>query len=68
MASKDREQAERIAWRQMFWWLKAQLALVDMGMVESAEVLMPYMLAPDGRTFFDTYKPRMLEAPKPAGS
>jgi hypothetical protein len=63
MAEKDREQAERVAWRQLFWWLKSQLALIDLGMVETAEVLMPYMLGPDGRSFFDTYKPRMLEAP-----
>lgn len=66
MAAKDRDQAERIAWRQMFWWLKSQLALIDLGMVESAEVLLPYMLGPDGRSFFDTYKPRMIAAPQGA--
>jgi hypothetical protein len=66
MAAKDREQAERVAWRQLYWWLKAQLAMIELGMVESAEVLLPYMLGPDGRSFFDTYRPRMLEAPKGA--
>lgn len=66
MAAKDREQAERVAWRQLFWWLKSQLALIDLGMVESAEVLMPYMLGTDGRSFFDTYKQKMIEAPGPA--
>jgi len=64
MVAKDREQAERVAWRQLFWWLKSQLALIELGMVESAEVLLPYMLGHDGRSFFDTYKPRMLAAPK----
>jgi len=64
MAAKDREQAERVAWRQLYWWLKSQLAMIDLGMVETAEVLMPYMLGTDGVSFFDTYKPRLLEAPK----
>lgn len=64
MAPKDREQAERVAWRQLYWWLKSQLALIDLGMVEAAEVLMPYMLGPDGRSFFDTYRPKMLAAPE----
>ena len=63
MATKDREQAERIAWRQLFWWLKSQLALIDLGMVQAAEVLMPYMLAGDGRTFFEIHGPKLLEAP-----
>jgi len=63
-AEEDKEQAERIAWRQLYWWLKSQFALIDLGMVETAEVLMPYMLAKDGRSFFDTYKPRLLDAPK----
>jgi hypothetical protein len=63
-AAKDREQAERIAWRQLYWWLKSQLALIDLGMVESAEVMLPYMLGSNGHSFFDSYKQKMLEAPK----
>ena len=66
MAGKDRAQAQRVAWRQLYWWLKSQLALIDLGMVETAEVLMPYMLGPDGVSFFDTYKPRLLESGKAA--
>jgi hypothetical protein len=62
MVAKDREQAERIAWRQLFWWLKSQLALIDLGMVQSSEVLMPYMLGSDGRTFFEIHGPKLLEA------
>jgi len=60
MADRDREQAERIAWRQLYWWLKSQLALIDLGMVQAVEVLMPYMLAADGRTFFETHGPKLL--------
>lgn len=64
MAEKDREQAERVAWRQVYWWLKAQLALIQLGMVEAGEVLMPYAIGNDGRTFWETYKVKMLAAPK----
>ncbi len=65
-AVKDREQAERVAWRQLLAWIQAQFALIQTGMVESAEVFMPYMVAANGETFFDTYKPRMLAAATPA--
>jgi hypothetical protein len=64
MAGKDREQAARVAWRQLFWWLKSQLALIDLGMVQPHEVMMPYMLDSSGRTFFEVYGPRLLEAGK----
>ena len=26
--AQDLEQAERVAWRQLYWWLKSQLALI----------------------------------------
>jgi hypothetical protein len=58
---RDLERAERIAWRQLFWWLKCQLALIDLGMVESAEVLMPYMLGAGGQSFFDTHRQKLIE-------
>jgi hypothetical protein len=40
---EDRAQAERIAWRQLFRWVQAQLALIETGMVEAGEVFMPYI-------------------------
>lgn len=63
MAAQDREQAERVAWRQLYWWLKLQLALIDLGMVQAAEVLMPYMLDSSGRSFFEVHGPKLLAAP-----
>lgn len=59
---KDRDQAERVAWRQLFWWLKANLALIQLNMVAPAEVLWPYMLGPDGHTFYETHGPKLLAA------
>jgi hypothetical protein len=44
-APADREQAERVAWRQWLLWLKVQLALTDVGMTTASEVFFPYRLA-----------------------
>src|SRR5215472_3764703 len=35
---KDREQAERVAWRQLLRWIQAQFAMVDAGMVQTREI------------------------------
>lgn len=42
-AAADREQAERVAWRQVYRWIQAQVALVRTGMVETQEVFFPYI-------------------------
>ena len=39
---RDRAQGERVAWRQIYRWIQAQLALVQVGMVELEEVFLPY--------------------------
>jgi len=49
-ADRDLEQAVRVAWRQILRWVQAQLALVECGMVDIAEVFLPYALLPDMRT------------------
>lgn len=48
-----KEQAERIAWRQLFRWVEAQVALVDTGMVTHVEVFTPYCVDRSGRTMFE---------------
>jgi hypothetical protein len=65
---RDRDQAERVAWRQLFWWLKANLALVELGMVKPDEVLWSYMLDREGRTFYEVHGPKLLEAPRTEGA
>jgi hypothetical protein len=52
---EDRQQAERVAWRQLLLWLKAQLALMDIGMVSAGEVFFPYQLA-DARSGATVYQ------------
>jgi len=41
--------ARRVAWRQLKDWLEAQLALVEVGMWELSEVMLPWELV-DGET------------------
>lgn len=48
--SKDKlkEKAERVAWRQLLRWVQAQIAMIEVGMAETAEVFMPFIvLNPD---------------------
>lgn len=56
-------QAERIAWRQLAAWLRAQLALVDVGMAEPAEVLMPYAIGDGGKTMWEQFSRLQIAAP-----
>ena len=65
-ANSDRNQAERITWRQLYWWLKAQLALIDLGMCQPEEVLMPYRVDDSGQTMFEHYNATVLHKLLPA--
>lgn len=56
------EQAERCAWRNLMGWVKAMLAMVEMGMVKIDQVFMPYMLVGPNETAYD----RMLRGGLPA--
>lgn len=48
---QDREQAERVAWRQLLRWVQAQLAMIETGMVEPGEVFAAYMSLPQGTLY-----------------
>jgi hypothetical protein len=47
---QDREQSERIAWRQLLRWVQAQIAMIEIGMVEAGEVFLPYVEVEPGVT------------------
>jgi hypothetical protein len=49
---QKREHAERVAWRIAKDWLEAQLALVEAGMAELAEVMLPYQVTGSGQTVY----------------
>ncbi len=46
------EQASRVAWRQAFRWLQAQLAIIETGMVRPEEAFLPYMLVEAQTTLY----------------
>ena len=39
----DTAKAKRVAWRQIYRWILAQLALIETGMVTAQEVFLPYI-------------------------
>ena len=58
------EHARRVAWRQVFRWIEAQLALVEVKMVELNEIFLPYLMRDNGKTLYEeliTDKMLMLE-------
>jgi hypothetical protein len=65
-AGKDRAQAERVAWRQLYRWAQAQLALVDAGMAAAREIFLPYLLDHEGRTVYEIFEEKRFKALPPA--
>ena len=62
----DEERCRAIGWRIVRDWLDAQLALIEAEMAEMEEVMLPYMLARDGRTAYEMLGGgRLLLEPKP---
>lgn len=57
---RNEEQAIRVAWRILYAWVKAQLALVEVNMVNIPQVFLPYTIMADGRTLSE----RVTDDPK----
>ena len=51
--ARDMEQAKRVAWRQLYRWIQAQVALVECGMVDVAEVFYPYLQVSPEQTVYE---------------
>lgn len=63
-----REQAERVAWRQLLRWVQAQIALIQTGMVEPGEVFAPYLIDHGtGKTLWLQITESRFKALPPAG-
>jgi hypothetical protein len=63
--ARIREKAERVAWRQLLRWAQAQVAMIEVGMVQAHEVFFPY-LDWGGKTVFARFEEqqfKMLNAP-----
>lgn len=53
--ANDRAHAERVAWRVIFEWLRAQLTLIATRMVTFDRVMLPYLVTGEDRTLYDDY-------------
>lgn len=55
---KSEEQSIRVAWRIVKDWVEAQMAIIEAGVAELAEVFLPYAVGKNGETFFQAFKER----------
>lgn len=63
----DGDRARIVAWRILKDWLEVSLALVEIGMAELDQVMLPYMTDAEGRTVYELYvESGMPELPKGA--
>jgi len=46
------EHAYRVAWRNIFHWVSAQLALLETEMVRMEQIFLPYVITPGGQTVY----------------
>ena len=53
LTDKEKAQVRRTAWKNIYDWITAQLALVETSMVKIEEVFLPYMITRTGETFFE---------------
>jgi len=66
-ATDDRQQAERVAWRQLLRWVQAQNSMIATGMVKPEEVYVAYWIPPGGeRTLFQHLTETQFKALPPA--
>jgi len=56
----SKDQAERVAWRNIKDWIEAQMALLETEMVELEQIFLPYMISEKGMTVYDKYKQNLL--------
>lgn len=52
---KTMEQARRVAWRIIKDWIEAQMAIVEAGQAELAEVFLPYAMVSGGQTVYHVF-------------
>lgn len=58
------ERARDVAWRVLYDWLAAQMALIEAELVSLEQVLLPYLLLTDGRTVFDAVQAARFDLPQ----
>lgn len=56
------EHARRVAWRVMKAWIDAQLALIEAGLADLAEIMLPWMMVDNDRTLYAAYQDNQQSA------
>ena len=59
--SNPRESEERRVWRVLYWHLKAMFEAADSGVIAIEDIIMPYIVTPDGRTIAEHVAPKLSE-------
>ena len=59
--TSEREQEERRVWRVLYWHLKALFEAADSGVIAIEDIIMPYIVTPDGRTIAEHVAPKLAE-------
>src|SRR5580692_3593549 len=57
----DVEQELRRVWRVLYWHLKAMFEAADSGVIAVEDIIMPYIVTPDGRTIAEHIAPKLAE-------
>lgn len=65
---RNREHAERVAWRIVKDWIQAQIALIDAMQASAAEVFLPYVVMPNGDTMFAAFQKQVERGLLTAGN
>ena len=60
-SEQGREQEERRVWRVLYYHLKAMFEAADSGVIDMRDVIMPYIVTPDGRTISEHVMPKLKE-------
>lgn len=58
--AQDPIHAERVAWRVVAEWLRAQMTLVASKMAPIDQVMLPYLVTDTGRTLYSAYRDQQI--------
>lgn len=50
---RNESQARRVAWRIVKDWVEAQMAFIESGQATLAQLFLPHVVRPDGKTFYE---------------
>lgn len=60
--AQDRAHAERVAWRVVYEWLRAQMTLIASRMATLDQVMLPYLVVDGDRSLYEAYREQGLRA------